>query len=191
MTTTKAHESYPCPQWSPWDAIQTQKEVAPGIWSVTTAGHGGYWLSPQRLEEFRKCFPTFGGYAGLPWLEEDCDWALAALAFPEAFGAEAVFYAVETVRGSGAYLVEANAWLESFAGKVVREIAEGFRAGVAGKWRRGSCGTTRGGGWYTDWHRGTGDKHETRTTVGPYESANWLTSEELAARAELGATVAA
>ncbi len=71
---------------TPWGSSQQIEEIAPGIIFVSTTGHGGYgiakelWLkmpSPYRSEGIvtRECF----------WYEEDCDWALVVLSFPEHF----------------------------------------------------------------------------------------------------------
>lgn len=42
------YKSSPCPKSSPWGAIQDKRELAPGIWQVSTAGHGGIKLSRER-----------------------------------------------------------------------------------------------------------------------------------------------
>lgn len=74
---------------SPWGAIETMTEIAPGIVQVTTPSHGGIHVSPERLakmpEELRATPYSAGG-----WFEEDCDWALVAVCFPEAFAPEMV-----------------------------------------------------------------------------------------------------
>lgn len=78
-----------CPATTPWGAAQQRETLAPGIVSVSTAGHGGIWLSPDRARELVKRFPGFVPFTGHGnWLEEDCDWAIAAIAWPEAFDAE-------------------------------------------------------------------------------------------------------
>ena len=85
---------------SPWGKIQTAEVIAPGIVSVTTAGHGGILLSPERFakmpEKYRDTF------AGGRWYEEDCDWAKVAVTFPEHFPATSVEHAKKTI-----------AWLDS------------------------------------------------------------------------------
>lgn len=40
-------QTTPRPIHSPWGAVQTANELAPGIWDVSTAGHGGLMLSPR------------------------------------------------------------------------------------------------------------------------------------------------
>ena len=67
MTTTRMH--------TPWGCPQDIEELAEGVWRVSTAGHGGLKLSPERWEELprlvRATFitPTFA--------EEDCEEPIA------------------------------------------------------------------------------------------------------------------
>ena len=80
---------------TPWGPAQTVKEFAPGIVQVTTASHGGFWVSDARLEELNTRLGVLGGASSqyttfcgsANWWEEDCDWAVIATAFPEAFPA--------------------------------------------------------------------------------------------------------
>jgi len=89
---------------SPWGHIQTRETLAPGIVAVTTASHGGIWLSWSRHKQVKERFgPTF---AGGPWYEEDCDWARVAVTFPEAFTADAVAAAEATIRAEQKYAAE-------------------------------------------------------------------------------------
>lgn len=55
---------------TPWGDAQTADEVAPGISSVTCAGHGGYKLSPERNKMIP---PSLRNASG--WYEEDNEWA--------------------------------------------------------------------------------------------------------------------
>ncbi|SDK43538.1 DUF7007 domain-containing protein [Bradyrhizobium ottawaense] len=73
-------KSCPCPARSPWGAIQTKRELAPGIWSVSTAGHGGIKLSRERNAGVPDYMRAEGG-----WYEEDCQWSIAAMIYPGAF----------------------------------------------------------------------------------------------------------
>jgi hypothetical protein len=75
-----AYQSCPCPARSPWGAIQTKRELAPGIWSVSTAGHGGIKLSRERNAAVPQYMRSDGG-----WYEEDCEWAIAAVVHPIGF----------------------------------------------------------------------------------------------------------
>jgi hypothetical protein len=71
--------------WSPWGAVQTQKEIAPGIVSVSTSSHGGIFVSPELRD---RLVIQDTAYSRDGWFEEDCDWSFVALSFPEHFGAE-------------------------------------------------------------------------------------------------------
>lgn len=85
---------------SPWGSVQWQQNKAPGIMSVSTAGHGGYRLSSDRMKEIEKRFPTFVPFAGACWLEEDCDWAFAAVTWPNLWSEAEVHGAVKSIMKS-------------------------------------------------------------------------------------------
>lgn len=78
---------------SPWGPIQSSENVAPGIDSVYTAGHGGYKLSAERN---RKVDPAWRRPRG--WYEEDCDWAIAAISHKEAMSQDMLDHAHKTSR---------------------------------------------------------------------------------------------
>jgi hypothetical protein len=84
---------------TPWGESQTVREIAEGITLVTTAGHGGYLLSPARRSAMPDALHAFETFAGGNAYEEDCDWAVVAVAFPEHFDALSVLYAVHTIEG--------------------------------------------------------------------------------------------
>jgi hypothetical protein len=69
---------------TPWGNSQTIKEIAPGIIRVTTASHGGYHLTPERLAQMPEA-QRETAYSTNGWFEEDVDWSLVAVNFPEAF----------------------------------------------------------------------------------------------------------
>lgn len=84
---------------TPWGPSQSCDEVAPGIWSIDTASHGGYRLSPDRQAAFAKRFPGYVPFGGsLQWFEEDCEAAMIPVAFPDCFPAESVERATKFVR---------------------------------------------------------------------------------------------
>jgi hypothetical protein len=59
-----------CPVNSPWGEVQHATRFVDGIYSVSTAGHGGFKVS----DEFNRLIPEpFRADGG--WYEEDCDWA--------------------------------------------------------------------------------------------------------------------
>ena len=67
---------------SPWGIIDHCRELAEGVHFVGTPGHGGIKLDRKR----NALVPTDCRRAG-GWYEEDCEWAIPALVFPEAFPA--------------------------------------------------------------------------------------------------------
>lgn len=68
------------PTNSMWGSVQHADELAPGIWAVSTAGHGGFMLSLQRQDrmpmEWRSTRHSHSAQ-----YEEDCDWALPFVVF--------------------------------------------------------------------------------------------------------------
>lgn len=92
------------PVETPWGPSQHITEIAPGIVSYSTASHGGIHLSDERIAEMPeplRAFVPFGGPQrgqGM-WLEEDCDWSVAALAFPQFFKPDEVKAAHSTLKG--------------------------------------------------------------------------------------------
>lgn len=77
MTT---YRRTPPPTSSPWGRPDYTKEIAPGIWTVSTPGHGGIKCSPERNAQIAPCHRLADG-----WYEEDCDWAFVAITFPAEF----------------------------------------------------------------------------------------------------------
>lgn len=65
---------------TPWGPAQDIKELAEGILDIGTASHGGIKLDAARNAIVPESFRRAGG-----WYEEDCEWALVAMVFPEAF----------------------------------------------------------------------------------------------------------
>ena len=75
---------------SPWGPAQSAEQIAPGIWRVDTERHGGYHLSPERVAAMPDALRCYVPYAArndcaLGWYEEDIDWCIVCLAFPDAF----------------------------------------------------------------------------------------------------------
>lgn len=63
---------------TPWGRSDYVEEVAPGIRSVETPSHGGYWLSAERRAQMPAALSLDS-----PWYEEDCEWARVAVAFKD------------------------------------------------------------------------------------------------------------
>lgn len=83
---------------TPWGTPDTITETAPGITLYTTPSHGGYHLSPARIASMPQCLREFQPWAGPGWYEEDCDWSIVALAFPQFFPADALPAALKTLK---------------------------------------------------------------------------------------------
>jgi len=69
------------PRHSPWGQIDNCETIAPGIYRVSTSSHGGYILSPQRLAAMPKALRLHNDNH----FEEDCEWCLVVLSFPDLF----------------------------------------------------------------------------------------------------------
>ena len=54
--------------------------IAPGITLLSTDSHGGIHVSDARLAEMPDTIRNLDPFAGSGWYEEDCDWALVAMA---------------------------------------------------------------------------------------------------------------
>jgi hypothetical protein len=72
---------------TPWGRSQAIEKVGEGIQFVSTASHGGYVLDAERNAKipyaWRKASFNENGLRG--FYEEDCDWTMVALTFPEYF----------------------------------------------------------------------------------------------------------
>lgn len=108
----------PYPKQTPWGPSQNQKQIAEGIVSYSTASHGGFGLSQVRLAEMPPDLRAFQPWAGEGWYEEDCDWAVVCLAFPQFFDEVQYYFAIQALKGEyGRGIVtperqaKADAWL--------------------------------------------------------------------------------
>jgi hypothetical protein len=90
------------PTRSPWGQVQSHTVMAPGIVSVTTAGHGGIHLDPWRVRQMPR---TLGKQA---WYEEDCEWSKPIVAFAAEFDQKTVESAKATLRGWFPHAYEAH-----------------------------------------------------------------------------------
>jgi hypothetical protein len=73
---------------TPWGQVQHQKQLAPGIVMVSTAGHGGIWLSPERQAQLPAwALEISNSYGPKPmWWEEDCESMVVLYVFFEEIG---------------------------------------------------------------------------------------------------------
>ena len=75
---------------TPWGASNYHEKYGPGITFYGTASHGGFKVSDKMNAQVPQ-FLKDAGFNGQPergWYEEDCDWAILALVFPDAFPVE-------------------------------------------------------------------------------------------------------
>jgi hypothetical protein len=63
---------------SPWGPIQHLTPLGPDAVVVSTASHGGIWISMPALARLPAPLQATA-YSALGWFEEDCDWAIAYL----------------------------------------------------------------------------------------------------------------
>jgi len=69
---------------TPWGMSDHSERIVRGITSYDTPSHGGLHVSAGLLAQMPPSWREVHGYpAG--WFEEDCDWALVVLAFPDVF----------------------------------------------------------------------------------------------------------
>jgi len=80
---------------TPWGASQLATIYADGVVSHATAGHGGFHLSAGHNA---RVHPMLRNDA--PWYEEDVEWAIVALTFPDLFTTYERKCANETIRHS-------------------------------------------------------------------------------------------
>lgn len=77
---------------TPWGIADSAERIADGITFYTTPSHGGVGLSAARQRDMPDALRVEGG-----WYEEDCDYALVVVAFPDEFPAGASDRAAESV----------------------------------------------------------------------------------------------
>ncbi len=81
------------PTSTPWGAAQTSQRYGYGVTRYTTAGHGGFRVSPTVNAKVPDHLRIEDG-----WYEEDCEWARVPLAFPELFTNDDLEAAKRTLR---------------------------------------------------------------------------------------------
>lgn len=172
---------------TPWGVADGHREIADGIVSYTTPGHGGVRLSPDRVREFCRLFPDFKTFCGKPqWFEEDCDAAAIVLAFPEHFSDHAIHDAWEMAQScakSWAGQAESPGWAHVV--DVVKQArpdliarAREFADQNKGLWRYG--GMSSGDHpklWDVNFYRG----EDRRTVAMAYPQKEYYSDDELAA----------
>lgn len=112
------------PTSTPWGAIHHSRMIQPGVWSFSTAGHGGMYVAPSLREHMPEQFRAFAPWAGEGWYEEDCDWAIVCLSFPNAFDGRSLHNALEMLTPRGYFAaLDVDGYLASDKGKVAKAKA--------------------------------------------------------------------
>ncbi len=81
---------------TPWGHADHVKDIGAGILAVTTPSHGGYFVPPELYAQMPPDL-RHNPYGKGTWFEEDCEWSLVALAFPQYFNSVAIIAAVDTL----------------------------------------------------------------------------------------------
>ncbi|HHV67264.1 MAG TPA: hypothetical protein GXX48_06425 [Ochrobactrum intermedium] len=99
---------------TPWGASQMAVIYADGVIAHSTAGHGGFHLSADRNGRVHPLLRK-----DTPWYEEDSEWAILALSFPDLFTGYERSLADKTIRNTwpdeweaihGCELTEGESW---------------------------------------------------------------------------------
>jgi len=106
---------------SPWGEVQTVRLLAWSVWQVTTAGHGGVFVGPDRMKA-----QGMGGED--PWFEEDD-------AAPEILRRMGVGRVTKSRDVYGVLYILPDA--PTFTGRIAVDVAACQRAGYA-DWLHGS-----------------------------------------------------
>lgn len=117
----RVFQSTPRPTNSPWDQVQQSAELGPGIWEVSTAGHGGFLISAERRAAMPAYLRNAKTYAGGNAYEEDCDWILIALAWPELFTPKHATFARD-------YLLSYDRTEEKYPGELASDYSKSWQA---------------------------------------------------------------
>jgi uncharacterized protein DUF7007 len=151
---------------TPWGLAHSTRVIAEGIVFHSTSSHGGFELSEQRLAAMPPALAAIRPFAGEGWYEEDCDWAILAIAFPQYFPPQDVWAATRTVRRCHP---AAAAYVESRAGADVRWIVLQFTIHHGDKYILGVTSTS-GSSWTA---------HFTRIRDGAEAIVHGLSSDEV------------
>jgi len=77
---------------TPWGASQNKEVITKGIIFYSTSSHGGFKVSPVMNARIHPAWRNRDG-----WYEEDMEWAIVALSFPEFFADKEVADAENTL----------------------------------------------------------------------------------------------
>ena len=122
---------------TPWGRADSVTDLGAGLFSVGTPSHGGLFVPDDLLERMPFGVRFSNSYSGADsnWFEEDCEWALPVISFPELFDMRMCYYAVRTIggriRAKGEYFYSAAEWLASEAGEPARAKGGQYKEAAA------------------------------------------------------------
>lgn len=167
---------------TPWGEAQCVSTIAQGIVSVSTASHGGLWISAARWIELCDRFPGFVPCAGQPqWLEEDCDCCLAPILWPDEFEPEFLRSAILMVLSGalGPRFASVKSYLHTPAGQLLVNAVREWESINAAKWESGGMhGDSKG---WTVFFTRVGDRARQERFFKDYPTKTLWTDAELAA----------
>ncbi len=165
---------------TPWGRSQSVREITEGITQVSTAGHGGLRLSMKRWGELMAKIPYVPKYAPVPWLEEDCDYCLAILRWPEFWPIGSLRSAVQMFSGEGEYQSAVRIWLATSAdGMALKAKVKEWETANGLLWEQGTL-MSQGRGWNVHFTR-VCDRAERTALFAEYPTQHFYTDEEIAA----------
>lgn len=96
---------------TPWGGSQMAVVYTEGVVAHMTSGHGSFHLSTERNAKVHPLLRK-----DTPWYEEDCEWAIVAMSFPDLFTAYERSTAEKIIR---------NTWPDAWEQIHGRSLAEG------------------------------------------------------------------
>src|SRR5437763_10737944 len=112
---------------TPWGFADQVSPIGDhGILCASTPGHGGLFVPDELLGRLPQALRGSNSYSGKRnWFEEDVEWAIPVIAFPEEFPAKDCQAAVSTIEcyknhKPGEYLYSAVKWLAGPGGDAVK-----------------------------------------------------------------------
>lgn len=113
------------PKRTPWgESDGYEREFAPGLILFSTPSHGGFWVGPERNKVITDRFPGFKPFAGPGWYEEDTDWAIVVVCFPEYFKPHHIRGAIKIIRSGSDYWAAVAPWFDTPEGRALIERSE-------------------------------------------------------------------
>ena len=148
---------------TPWGHSDSRKGYGEGITFYGTPSHGGFRVSAERLRAMPADLAAIDPFAGPGWYEEDGDWAVVALAFPECFDPYTLLCAVRTAGYSWvSWREDASRFFMTPRGSGLLLQVARWEKEHAAHWERGSM-SSDGRGWLVHYQRM--DKSEERTLL--------------------------